>query len=211
MDRLNDGGLLVALEGIDGCGKSTQRTTVEALLAERRPGVPLHVFREPGGTALGEDVRGLLLRGAERGPLTELLLYMASRAELYAARVLPALAAGETVLLDRSHYSTAAYQGAGLGEDEAFILDLARHTTRGREPDRILWLDLDPTDAAARRAASGDAQDLIEARGGAYFERVAAAYGRYAAADPGRWRRVDARGTPDEVAARVREALADVR
>jgi len=209
VDRVSDGGLLVALEGIDGCGKSTQVATVEAWLSDRR-GAPPAVFREPGGTPLGEDVRALLLRGAQRGALTELLLYMASRAELYEARVLPALAAGGAVLLDRSHYSTAAYQGAGLGQDEAFILELARHATRGREPDRLLWLDLPPARAAERLATTGEDEDLIEARGVAYFERVAAAYARYAAADPGRWRRVDAEGTAEQVAARVREALADV-
>lgn len=225
-------GLLIAFEGIDGCGKSTQIARCRAWLAEHAAR-SVEVLREPGGTDLGEHVREWLLHGENRDPLTEMLLYMASRAELYRARVLPLLDAGAVVLLDRSHYSTAAYQGAGLGLDEARIFDLAAWATGGRRPDRVVWLDLpvaaaeDRRRAAARhreagtRAAGGvpsrdphDAapagDDRIERRGRAYFERVVAAYRRYAADDPARWLVLDATASVEDVAARIREDLSDV-
>lgn len=202
------GGLLLALEGIDGCGKSTQVARLARWLDDERPGRAVRVLREPGGTELGERVRALLLHGGEMTPLAETLLYMAARAELYAEVVHPALAAGEIVLLDRSHYSTAAYQGAGLGLDEEWIAATAERATGGRRPDRVLVLDLPCDEARARRRTLAD--DRIERRGEPYFERVAAAFRRFAAGEPVRVRLVDGRGTPEQVFARVLEELRDV-
>jgi dTMP kinase len=200
-------GCLLALEGIDGCGKSTQAELLLGWLRERRPDGKVELLREPGGTPLGEDVRELLLRGAERGPMTEMLLYMASRAELYEQRVLPALARGELVLLDRSYYSTAAYQGAALDQDEDTILELARLVTRGREIDKVVLLDIDPRQAAVRMAGEAD---RIESRGLAYFERVTAAYRAFAEAAPERFLVVDASEQPDKVFAAICAGLSDV-
>ena len=202
-----DGGLLIAFEGIDGCGKSTQaRALVERLTAAGRAA---RLLREPGGTDFGERVRELLLHGDEITPVTETLLYMASRAELYSRAIEPALAAGEVVVLDRTHHSTAAYQGAGLGLPEDWILALAREATGGREPDRVVLLELD-VDAALARVASGEGEaDRIERRGRAYFARVAEAYGRYAAAEPGRWLVVPADDAAEVVTRAVEAALAE--
>jgi len=200
-------GCLLALEGIDGCGKSTQAELLLGWLRERHPGRPVKLLREPGGSALGEDVRELLLRGADRGAMTEMLLYMASRAELYERHVLPALARDELVLLDRSHYSTAAYQGAGLSQDEDAILELARLVTRGREIDRVVLLDIEAERAAARLEGGGD---RIESRGLAYFKRVTAAYRAYARAEPERFLVVDATDESDKVFAAICAGLKDV-
>jgi dTMP kinase len=210
-----EAGLLLAFEGVDGCGKTTQARLLQTWLEEQEPRRSTRLLREPGGTPLGESVRELLLAGGAIGARTEMLLYMAARAELYERIVLPALAAGETVLVDRSLYSTAAYQGDGLGLEQSHILDLGRQATGGRLPDRVVLLDLDPTAARARlgerekKDGGGDA-DRIEARGEAYFERVSAAYRCLAEADPERFVVVDADQSPDSVASVVREALADV-
>lgn len=198
-------GRLLAFEGLDGCGKSTQLLRLARRL--EAAGVRVRALREPGGTELGEAVRDLLLRGGAIGPQAEMLLYMAARAELYERSVLPALAAGETVLLDRSQYSTAAYQGAGLGLPVEDILALADKVVRGRWPDRVLVLDLPPELARARLPAG---KDRIERRDADYFARVAAGFRALVAREPARLRLLDARGTPEEVAARVAAALADV-
>jgi dTMP kinase len=204
-------GRLLAFEGVDGSGKSTQLTRCARWL-QAGAGAPAPlVAREPGGTPLGEAVRELLLAGGAVGPLAETLLYMAARAELYQRVVLPALAEGRTVLLDRSHYSTAAYQGGGLQVDERTIDALTQVVTGGRLPDRVVLLDLPPHEAARRLAARpGDGPDRIERRDPAYFERVGAAYRDLARRDPRRFAVVDAAGTPDDVARAVQEALADV-
>jgi len=198
-------GLLLAFEGLDGCGKSTQIARLEQNL--RAAGAPVRALREPGGTELGEAVRDLLLRGGAITSQAEMLLYMAARAELYERVVLPALAAGETVLLDRSQYSTAAYQGAGLGLPVDAILALADRAVGGRWPERVVLLDMEPQAAAARLPAG---KDRIESRDAAYFARVAQGFRALAAREPARFRVVDARGSADEVAARVAAALADV-
>ncbi|MFT7461684.1 MAG: dTMP kinase [Pseudohongiellaceae bacterium] len=200
-------GCLIALEGIDGCGKSTQGGRLIQWLQERDPGRSVVLLREPGGTPLGEGVRELLLRGAERGATTEMLLYMACRAELYQSRVLPALARGDVVLLDRSHFSTAAYQGAGLVQDEEAIFDLARVVTFGRDIDKVVLLDVDPEVAASRRQGESD---RIESRGLPYFRRVAAAYRRYAEERPEQFLSIDASAAPDLVFDQICTGLSDV-
>ena len=205
-------GLLIAFEGIDGSGKSTQAARLEARLRAEFPEREIVAVREPGGTPLGEAVRGVLLEGAPRGPRAEMLLYMAARCELYERVVLPALARGALVLADRGNHSTAAYQGAGLGLDEEQILTLGDQAVGGRWPDRVVWLQMAPAAALARLPlrAEGGAHDRIEARGLAYFERVAGAYERYAAADPERFVIVDATAGPDQVEQAVRAGLDDV-
>lgn len=203
-----DGGLLIAFEGLDGCGKSTQiRRLAERLASDSSREVL--VLREPGSTPLGEQVRGILLDGDAIGSRSEMLLYMAARAELYERTVLPALARGATVLLDRSHYSTAAYQGHGLGLDVDAILSIARLAIGGRDPDRVVLVDV-PVTVAEQRLAGGAAPDRIERRGRAYFERVASGFADLARREPERFAVVDGTLAEDDVARAVDEALADV-
>jgi dTMP kinase len=204
-------GLLIAFEGIDGCGKSTQAARFLERAASLISPRPAQLLREPGGTEFGERVRELLLHGGAMDSLTETLLYMASRAELYAQRVLPALEQDELVVLDRTHYSTMAYQGGGLDVDEDFILQMARAATRGREPDRIVLIDVDVHEAGRRlNADSLAAPDRIEARGAAYFQRVRAAYLGFAREEPTRWVVIDGAQGVDEVAAAVDSSLVGV-
>lgn len=162
---------LLVLEGIDGCGKSTQVERVAAELT--RLGRPPLRLREPGGTALGERLRALLLdRSTTACPVAELFTYLAARAQLCHEVIAPALARGEIVLLDRFWYSTMAYQAHGLGLDPAAVraaIDLAVGDVR---PAVALWLRVDPVEAQRRRAAARGEADRIEARGLAYQQRV---------------------------------------
>jgi dTMP kinase len=184
-------GLFVTIEGIDRSGKTTQARLLSQSLGEEALGV-----REPGGTEVGERVRELLKDPAvELTPESEALLFAAARAELVARMIRPALESGKVVVSDRFLDSSLAYQGAarGLGVDEVEAIN--RFATGGLVPDLTLLLSIDPAVAAAR---AGE-QDRFEGEGSALQERVLAAYEELAAADPGRWRRIDADRPPEQV------------
>ncbi len=188
-------GLFVSFEGIDRSGKTTQaRLLVDAL------GDEAVAVREPGGTAVGEQVRGLLKDpGMEIGAHAEALLFAAARAELVAQVVRPALDHGRVVVSDRFVDSSLAYQGVarGLGvEDVARVNEWA---CGGLKPDLTIFLELPAHDAAER---AGE-EDRFEAEGAGLQERVRLAYEELAVAEPGRWRRVDAARPQDEVHAAV--------
>ncbi len=175
-------GLFLVLEGLDGCGKSTQAV----LLAEglRNLGRKVRALREPGSTPPGEKVRELLLDPATGAldPATEALLFMACRRELVSREILPALEEGEDVVLERFHPSTICYQGAGLGLGVERVQELARWTTPGLEPDLVVVLDL-PVEAALARL--GRRRDRLEGRGSEYLERVRRAFLDWAGRNPG--------------------------
>jgi dTMP kinase len=191
----------VALEGLDAAGKSTQAR----LLAERLGAV---LTREPGGTAIGERIRSLLLDTGTVGldPRAEALLMAADRAQHVAALVRPALAEGTPVVTDRYLYSSIAYQGYGRGLDPSVVRDLSLFAVDGLLPDVVVLLDL-PADVAAKRLAGRP--DRFEVEGDGFRRRVAEGYRALAAADPERWVAVDAVGTVEEVAGRVRAAVRD--
>lgn len=201
-------GIFVTLEGVDGCGKSTQVGLLSAALDAA--GVPCVCLREPGGTAIGEKVRSILLDPAndEMSAEGELLLYEASRAQLVRQVIEPALAAGRVVLCDRFSDSTYAYQAGGRGLDRDLVRRANALGTCGLLPDRTVLLDMDPT-AALARATKGGA-DRLETAGLALQERVRAAYLELADVEPDRVRVVDACGTPQEVFARAAGELADL-
>lgn len=201
-------GIFITFEGGEGSGKSTQI----ARLAKRLEagGVAVRTLREPGGTAVGEVVRTLLLDPEHVGltPAAELMLYEASRAQLVAEVIEPALAAGEVVLCDRFYDSTTAYQGFGRGLDRDRIRQLNTAATDGLVPDRTLVLDVDPAVGIERATRSG--ADRLEAEGVAFHERVRAGFAAIAAEEPERVRIVDASGDRDTVSALVAAALSDV-
>jgi dTMP kinase len=188
-------GLFVTFEGIDRSGKTTQARLLCEQLGDEALGV-----REPGGTAVGERVRDLLKDPAvELGAEAEALLFAAARAELVAGVIRPALEEGRVVVSDRFLDSSLAYQGGarGLGVDE--VERLNRMATGGLAPDITFLLDLDPGEAAARAGES----DRFEDEGVALQRTVRATYERLVAAEPGRWRRIDAARPPEEVHADV--------
>jgi dTMP kinase len=192
--------VLVALEGGEAAGKSTQA----ARLAGRLDAV---LTREPGGTALGEAVRRLLL-DPEGGPLdarTEALLFAADRADHVARVIEAALAAGRSVVSDRYVESSLAYQAFGRGLPLDDVRALSAFATGGRSADVVVVLDLDPAVAAARR---GRPPDRLEAEGVAFHQRVRAGFAELAAAEPDRIALIDASGDADEVAGLVWEEVA---
>ena len=201
-------GVFITLEGADGCGKSTQAGLLAAAIeATGRETVRL---REPGGTKISEKVRAILLdpANAEMVPECELLLYEASRAQLTREVIAPALERGAVVLCDRYYDSTYAYQAGGRELDEGLVRRANELGSCGLAPDRTLVLDL-PASVGYARATAGGA-DRMEAEGLAFQERVRAAYLHLAEEEPGRVRVVDASGERDEVASRIRGALADL-
>jgi dTMP kinase len=198
------GGLFMTIEGGEGAGKSTQARLLAGRL--EAAGARVTLTREPGGTAVGDEVRRLLLDpDGEMSPTAELLLYEASRAELVAAVIAPALAGGGTVLCDRFCDSTIAYQafGRGLGEDVVRALNVT--ATGGLRPDLTVYLAL-PVEEAVSRARSGGA-DRIEGEPLEFHRRVIAGFEAIAAAEPERVLRVDASGDAGAVSERVWAAV----
>jgi dTMP kinase len=184
-------GRFISLEGGEGAGKSTLLAGLRERFAAR--GIDLLLTREPGGTGLGEAVRGIVLDPACRGMCaeSELLLMFASRAQLVREVIEPALAAGRWVLCDRYVDASYAYQGGGRGQPQARIAALEQWACDGVKPDLTLLLDLPVATGRARAAGRGEA-DRIEGEADAFFERVRAAYRARAAAEPQRFRVIDA-------------------
>jgi dTMP kinase len=205
-------GRFLVLEGIDGCGKTTQLDALASWLPGSGllpPEARLIRSREPGATALGQALRQLLLHAGEAEapcPTAELLLYAADRAQHVQTVILPALAAGDWVLSDRFTGSTAAYQGHGRGLDAALIAQLEAIATGGLQPDLTLWLELPLEQSLARR--SQRPADRIEAEGAAFLARVAAGFA--IEAQRRGWTRIAAEASLDQVTAACRQALVQV-
>jgi len=191
------------LEGIEGAGKSTQLAVVGGCLAQR--GVPFLVTREPGGSPLGERVRGLLLDPDLPGMAadTELLLLFAARAEHLAAKIVPALADGTWVLCDRFTDATYAYQGGGRGVDRQRIAVLEDLVQGSLRPDLTLLLDL-PAAAGLVRAAGRARPDRFEQEALDFFEAVRSKYLAIAGAQPQRVCVIDAALPLAQVSEQVR-------
>jgi dTMP kinase len=192
-------GRLITLEGGEGAGKSTVLAAVHERLASH--GLDVVVTREPGGTTFGESVRALVLDPArsELCAESELLLMFAARAQLVRELIQPALAAGRWVLSDRYTDASYAYQGGGRGQPHERIAELERWAAPVTA-DLTLLLDLPVAQGLARAGARGES-DRIEREGGDFFERVRAAYRVRAAAQPARFRVIDASRPVDDVRA----------
>ena len=194
-------GRLIAVEGADGTGKSTQAR----LLADRLGAV---LTREPGGTPLGEMIRSMVLDPDGERPVdrAEALLIAAARAQHVAEVVRPALDSGHDVVTDRFIESSVAYQGYGRGLGAAEGAAVSAFATDGLAADLVIVIDVD--DGTARERLGG-ALDRIEQAGNDFRGRVIAAYRDMAASDPDRLVVVDGNGSVEEVAGRVSVAVAD--
>ena len=206
-------GRLIVFEGGEGSGKSTQlRLLADALTAA---GTAHRCLREPGGTALGGEVRRLVLeREWKVEPRAEALLFMASRAQMVATELRPALERGEVVLLDRFFLSTYAYQIGGRALPESEVRAANALATAGLVPDLTLLLTFPAAEGLTRAAERSAAHDRMEREGQDFHERVAAAFQAFASPE---WQRahpesgpivsIEATGSERDVAGRIREAV----
>ena len=198
-------GLFITLEGPEGAGKTTQLARLEARL--RGTGRRVTVTREPGGTPLGLRVREVVLDPAlDMEPLSEFLLYSASRAQLVHDVLRPALERGDVVLCDRYFDSSLAYQGAGRGLPLPLLRGLTREVTGGLTPDLTVLLDLDPALGLQRAALRGQ-PDRLEKADLAFHQRVRAGFLELAQAEAERFAVVDAAQSADAVAAQLWAAV----
>jgi dTMP kinase len=195
-------GRLITIEGLDGAGKTTLCQGLAAALPDAR------LLREPGGVELSERIRELVKDPAlEVAPRAETLLYAAARAQLVATLVRPLLDDGTTVLLDRFVDSSLAYQGAGRALGIDAVRAVNDFGTGGLTPDITLLLRINPAAGRARQDGRGEAPDRLELEQGAFFDKIARAYDELAAAEPERFRVIDATRAPEAVLADAIKAI----
>ncbi|HKC19292.1 MAG TPA: dTMP kinase [Candidatus Dormibacteraeota bacterium] len=190
-------GLFITFEGTEGSGKTTQAELLSEWLEKKTP----VLVREPGGTELGEQIRDVLLyKGLEIDAEAEMYLFMASRRQLIAEVIQPALAAGQIVIADRYHDSTLAYQGGARGVPTTWSKTFPR-------PD-ITFLLVGPVEAGLdRHAVAGKSKDRMEQESLEFHRKVAEAYEHLAAAEPERFVRLDATGSRDKIHLEVRDRI----
>ncbi len=195
--------MFITLEGPDGSGKTTQiRLLYDALVAAE---CDVLLTREPGGTAIGDQIRVVLhdIENSDIVPETEILLYSASRAQLVGQVIRPALAAGIIVLCDRYADSTMAYQGYGRGLNLEALTAITDFATGGLKPDLTLFLDLEPEIGLTRRKTSGQEWNRMDRQTLDFYRLTRRGYHTLAEMEPERWVSIDASGSKTEVAAAV--------
>jgi dTMP kinase len=215
--------LFVTLEGVEGCGKSTQARLLYEYLYSC--GYRVMLVREPGGTRIGDMIRQVVLdlRNTEMVPTTETLLFSAARAQLVREVIRPVLASGGIVLCDRYADSTYAYQGYGLGRPIEELEVLTRIATGGLMPHTTIFLELSAEDGLARKQRRPGTRvagitppedqrtevewNRLDARELAFHQRVASGYRTLIDREPGRWQIFDARQSIDVLAEQIRNAI----
>jgi dTMP kinase len=200
-------GTFITLEGPDGSGKTTQAHLLVEWLRDQ--GHDVLLTREPGGTNIGDQVRGVLHDAGNKAmdPGTEFLLYSASRAQHVSQLILPSLAVGRVVVSDRYADSSLAYQGYGRGLDLAVLHTITAFATQGLKPDLTIYFDIAPGEGLQRRLLSGEEWNRMDAETLAFHERVRAGYWELIAAEPERWKVIGANRSVEDVQADVRIAV----
>jgi dTMP kinase len=202
-------GVLITIEGIDGAGKTTLASALEAAFRDRR--IAVRLLREPGGVVLAERIRELVKDpGLVVGARAEALLYAAARAQLCEETLVPLLESGTWVLLDRFVDSSLAYQGAGRRLGIAEVRAVNDFATGGLTPDRTLLLTVEASLGRRRARARGEPVDRLEREQQDFYLPTAAAYADLAAAEPQRIRTLDASKPPPQVLADALAAVADL-
>lgn len=198
--------LFITLEGPDGSGKTVQAKRLVEYLESRQQSVVL--TREPGGTAIGDQIRQVLmaLDNRQMDPRTEFLLFTASRAQLVKEVIRPHLQAGGVVVSDRFYDSSFAYQGHGHGLPLDELRAITAFATGGLAPDLTLLIDL-PSDAGLERRRSAGQWNRLDAYDPEFHQRVRGAYLEMANAEPSRWRVIDGNRGPDDVQDDLRRAV----
>jgi dTMP kinase len=190
-------GLFIAFEGGEGCGKSTQSRLLLKKFEQRS--IPAVLTHEPGGTALGNELRKALKRkrGSSISPRAELFLVAASRAQLVAEVIRPALEEGKVVICDRFTYSTLVYQGYGRGLELSFVETVNNRATQNLKPDLTILLDISPEQGLARKQSLRDRFELEDL---SFHRRVREGYLRMVAAESERWLVIDASLPKEKIA-----------
>ncbi|MFN2254206.1 MAG: dTMP kinase [Candidatus Promineifilaceae bacterium] len=191
--------MFITLEGPEGSGKSTQALMLAQFLSDN--GFSVVTTREPGGTSIGHQIRGVLhdVANEEMESETEFLLYSASRAQLVREVIRPALLESKVVLCDRYADSSIAYQGYGRGLDLETLLAVTEFATGGLVPDLTLLLDIDVEQGLSRRIDGDEEMNRLDLQEIAFHQRVREGYHQLAAAGPERWVLVDAGRRPEEI------------
>lgn len=198
--------MFITLEGPDGSGKTSQVAPLKDFLTQE--GYPVIITREPGGTAIGDQIRQILgdLRNTKMHPRTETLLFLAARAQLVEQVIKPHLKKGFIVLSDRYADSTKAYQGFGHQHDLKQIENLINFATGGLKPGLTLLLDLD-VEEGLRRKVQGREWNRLDAYSKDFHQRVRDGYLKLAAAEPERWVKIDAGQPAEQVQDAIRKAV----
>jgi len=200
-------GVFISLEGIEGCGKSTQSKMLYEYLSQL--GNCVILTREPGGTSIAEKIRDLLLdpKNDSMTDTAELFLYLASRAQHVEQVIVPALNEGKIVICERFNDATYAYQGFARGLDLNLLVDLTKIATSGLEPDFTLLLDLDVEEGLLRAEKLKNHRDRLESESIDFHSKVRNGYLTIARNNPQRVKVIDANGTIDEVHLRIRNCV----
>lgn len=202
--------MFITFEGLDGSGKTTQTQQTAAWLREQ--GYEVLLTREPGGTAIGDQIRAILhsLDNTAMTPGAELLLYNASRAQLVSEVLRPHLESGGVVICDRFYDSTLAYQGYGHNLDLSMLRSVIAVATGGLRPDLTLYLDITPEDGLQRRRQAslfGEEWTRMDDMELAFHQRVYAGYQQLMQAEPERWVRIEASQPVEQVTQAIQQAL----
>ena len=198
-------GMFISLEGVEGCGKSTQAELLTEHIAEL--GHPVIRTHEPGGTPIAEEIREILLepRNSEMKHITELLLYLAARAQHVAQLILPALDEGKVVVCERFSDATFAYQGYARGLDLGHLKRVNEMATGGLEPDLTLLLDLDAETGLSRK--QHDQRDCLENESANFHNKVREAYLTIARQSPERVQVIDAKRPIEDIHLSIKECV----
>ncbi len=199
--------MFITLEGPEGSGKTTQIYLLAGWL--RQQGYQVVLTREPGGTAIGDQIRGVLhdMDNTAMDARTEILLYSASRAQHVAQLIRPALAAGKIIISDRYADSTLAYQGYGRGLDLEMLTTITTFATGGLTPDLTLYLDIVAKEGLQRRRLGGDEWNRLDAEALDFHQRVRSGYLEMIKREPDRWAVIDAARSVEEVQAEIRTVV----
>jgi dTMP kinase len=199
--------MFITLEGPEGSGKTTQIR----LLAEwlRQQSYKVVLTREPGGTAIGDQIRSVLhdLNNTAMDARTEILLYSADRAQHVTQRIQPSLASGKFVISDRYADSTLAYQGYGRGLDLEMLRTITTFATDGLTPDLTFYLDITPEEGLQRRRLGGDEWNRLDAEMPEFHQRVRGGYLELVKQEPERWVVINAARSVEEVQAEIRAVV----
>jgi len=199
--------MFITLEGPEGSGKTSQMVPLAEFFHQR--GYEVLVTREPGGTSIGDQIRTVLMEldNTAMHPRTEILLFLASRAQLVAQVIRPALEAGKVVLCDRYADSTLAYQGYGHGNDLQVLHQLLDFATGGLKPDLTLLLDIDVKDGIRRKQSGGSEWNRLDANTLAFHQRVRQGYLSLVTNEPERWVIIDSSLPADDVQSALRQTI----